>query len=156
MYHQECIYITLIRIIIYCTHLHTHAQIFQYDGYTSCPLVTGAGKAILAEFDFDAMPLETFPIDQGKERRWVYHLKKDILPSVYWHLLLRSVSGHRVMTMTNNYVCISGHLTHFCGKVFISISLMFCSHFINNYSSECRFGQRGRGLGYYTSIKIMK
>ena len=38
----------------------------QYDGYTSCPLITGYGKTILAEFDFDALPLETFPFDQGK------------------------------------------------------------------------------------------
>ena len=38
----------------------------QYDGYTSCPLITGYGKTILAEFDFDAAPLETFPFDQGK------------------------------------------------------------------------------------------
>ena len=39
---------------------------FQYDGYTSCPLVTGYNKCILAEFDFNAQPLETFPFDQGK------------------------------------------------------------------------------------------
>lgn len=38
----------------------------QYDGYTSCPLITGYGKTILAEFDFNAQPLETFPFDQGK------------------------------------------------------------------------------------------
>lgn len=38
----------------------------QYDGYTSCPLITGYGKTIMAEFDFNAMPLETFPFDQGK------------------------------------------------------------------------------------------
>lgn len=40
--------------------------VMQYDGYTSCPLITGYGKTILAEFDFDASPLETFPFDQGK------------------------------------------------------------------------------------------
>ena len=42
---------------------------FQYDGYTSCPLVTGYDKCILAEFDFNGVPLETFPIDQGKVRK---------------------------------------------------------------------------------------
>ena len=41
-------------------------HVLQYDGYTSCPLITGYGKTILAEFDFDAAPLETFPFDQGK------------------------------------------------------------------------------------------
>ena len=40
--------------------------VFQYDGYTSCPLVTGYGKLILAEFNFNGEPLETFPFDQGK------------------------------------------------------------------------------------------
>ena len=42
--------------------------LLQYDGYTSCPLVTGYDKCILAEFDFTASPLETFPFDQGKVR----------------------------------------------------------------------------------------
>lgn len=41
-------------------------SIQQYDGYTSCPLVTGHSKLILAEFDYNGNPLETFPFDQGK------------------------------------------------------------------------------------------
>jgi hypothetical protein len=61
----------------------------QYDGYTSCPLVTGFGKCILAEFDFDGKPLETLPIDQGKERRLSYILKKDVMPSMYWNMLIK-------------------------------------------------------------------
>lgn len=60
----------------------------QYDGYTSCPLITGRGKCILAEFDYDAQPLETFPIDQGKERWTMYHMKKDVMPPLYWRILL--------------------------------------------------------------------
>ncbi|XP_041355810.1 sulfide:quinone oxidoreductase, mitochondrial-like isoform X1 [Gigantopelta aegis] len=60
----------------------------EYDGYTSCPLLTGYGKCIMAEFDFAAEPLETFPIDQGKERLSMYHIKKDILAPVYWYLML--------------------------------------------------------------------
>ena len=41
-----------------------------YTGYTSCPLVTGKGSLILAEFDFQAppQPMETFPVNQAKER----------------------------------------------------------------------------------------
>jgi sulfide:quinone oxidoreductase len=62
---------------------------FQYDGYTSCPLITGFGKCILAEFDFNGKPLETFPMDQGKERRFAYMLKKDVMPSMYWHMLIK-------------------------------------------------------------------
>ncbi|KAG9341291.1 hypothetical protein JZ751_019393 [Albula glossodonta] len=41
----------------------------RYDGYTSCPLVTSYNTVILAEFDYNGQPLETFPIDQSKERR---------------------------------------------------------------------------------------
>lgn len=65
----------------------------SYDGYTSCPLVTGYGKTILAEFDFDAAPLETFPFDQGKERASMYYLKKDLLPQLYWNGLLKGLWG---------------------------------------------------------------
>ncbi|XP_067654101.1 sulfide:quinone oxidoreductase, mitochondrial-like [Haliotis asinina] len=61
----------------------------QYDGYTSCPLLTGNNKCILAEFDFAGQPLETFPIDQGKERRLMYHMKKDFMPELYWNVMLK-------------------------------------------------------------------
>ncbi|PSN50889.1 Sulfide:quinone oxidoreductase [Blattella germanica] len=60
-----------------------------YDGYTSCPLVTGYGTCIMAEFDYDCKPLETFPFDQGVERRTMYHMKKDIMPILYFQLMLR-------------------------------------------------------------------
>jgi sulfide:quinone oxidoreductase len=36
----------------------------EYTGYTSCPLVTGYGKLVLAEFDYNNQPMETFPFDQ--------------------------------------------------------------------------------------------
>lgn len=61
----------------------------RYDGYTSCPLVTGYGKLVLAEFDYDQKPAETFPFDQSKERWSMYLLKKYGLPSFYWHGMLR-------------------------------------------------------------------
>lgn len=61
----------------------------MYDGYTSCPLVTSSKTCILAEFDFDAQPLETFPINQGVERRTAYQLKANLLPSVYWQRMLK-------------------------------------------------------------------
>lgn len=61
----------------------------RYDGYTSCPLVTGYGRLILAEFDYDSKPAETFPFNQAKERRSMYFLKKNILPALYWHGMLR-------------------------------------------------------------------
>uniref|UniRef100_A0A8C3PJU8 Sulfide:quinone oxidoreductase, mitochondrial n=1 Tax=Calidris pygmaea TaxID=425635 RepID=A0A8C3PJU8_9CHAR len=65
----------------------------KYDGYTSCPLVTGYNKVILAEFDYDAQPLETFPIDQSKERVTMYHMKADMMPFLYWNMLLKGYWG---------------------------------------------------------------
>lgn len=61
----------------------------SYDGYTSCPLVTGYNRLILAEFDYDLKPRETFPFDQSKERCSMYVLKKDLLPKLYWHGMLK-------------------------------------------------------------------
>ena len=61
----------------------------KYDGYTSCPLITGYGKLILAEFDYDLKPMETFPFDQGKERYSMYLLKRYIIPVIYWKGLIR-------------------------------------------------------------------
>ena len=57
----------------------------RYNGYTSCPLVTGYGKLILAEFDYDLKPTETFPFDQTKERWSMYQFKRYALPMLYWH-----------------------------------------------------------------------
>jgi sulfide:quinone oxidoreductase len=61
----------------------------SYDGYSSCPLVTGYGKLILAEFDYDGNPTETFPFDQAQERASMYALKAYVLPEVYWNGMLR-------------------------------------------------------------------
>src|SRR5688572_18849222 len=33
----------------------------RYDGYTACPVVTGYGKLIMAEFDYTKEPAESFP-----------------------------------------------------------------------------------------------
>lgn len=61
----------------------------KYDGYTSCPVVTGYGKMVLAEFDYDKKPAESFPFDQSKERRSMWLLKKYGLPFIYWNGMLR-------------------------------------------------------------------
>lgn len=60
-----------------------------YDGYTSCPLVTGYNRLVMAEFDYDKNPKETFPIDQSKERMSMYFVKKNILPLMYWNGMLK-------------------------------------------------------------------
>lgn len=60
----------------------------KYDGYTSCPLVTSYKSVILAEFDYDLKPKETFVFDQGKERRSMFLMKRDLIPFIYWHMLI--------------------------------------------------------------------
>jgi sulfide:quinone oxidoreductase len=61
----------------------------RYDGYTSCPVVTGRGKLIMAEFNYAKEPVETFPADQRMERFSMYALKAYMLPRLYWHGMLR-------------------------------------------------------------------
>lgn len=63
----------------------------HYDGYTSCPLVTGYRQLILAEFDYALNPKESFPFDQSKERYSMYLLKKYILPRFYWDGMLKGL-----------------------------------------------------------------
>ena len=61
----------------------------KYNGYGSCPIITGYGKLILAEFDYENVPRETFPFDQSKPRWSMWVLKKYILPWLYWHRILK-------------------------------------------------------------------
>ncbi|MCB1025090.1 MAG: NAD(P)/FAD-dependent oxidoreductase [Acidobacteria bacterium] len=61
----------------------------KYDGYTSCPLVTGYDSLIMAEFGYDLKPQETFPFDQNKERYSMYLVKRYLLPQLYWKGMLR-------------------------------------------------------------------
>lgn len=60
----------------------------KYDGYASCPLVTGYHSCILAEFDYNLQPLETFPFRQDKERWTMFVMKKTFMPHLYWQLML--------------------------------------------------------------------
>lgn len=61
----------------------------DYHGYASCPLVTGYGRLVLAEFDYDGNPDPSFPFDTSRERYSMYLLKKDLLPNLYWHGMLQ-------------------------------------------------------------------
>ncbi len=61
----------------------------RYDGYSSCPLVTGYGRLVLAEFLYDNVYAPTFPVDQTRERWDMYMLKRHLLPQLYWHGMLR-------------------------------------------------------------------
>jgi sulfide:quinone oxidoreductase len=62
----------------------------RYGGYTACPLTTGYGKLLLAEFDYDLRPAPTFPLLDPTRERWIwYQLKRYGLPMLYWHGMLR-------------------------------------------------------------------
>jgi sulfide:quinone oxidoreductase len=61
----------------------------KYDGYTSCPVVTGIGKLVLAEFDYHKQPAESFPVDQSQERWSMWALKRYFLPLMYWYGMLK-------------------------------------------------------------------
>ncbi|KAK3402378.1 hypothetical protein B0T20DRAFT_137986 [Sordaria brevicollis] len=71
----------------------------EYDGYTSCPLVTQYGKVMLAEFKYGGVPKETFgglpvvggALDQGTPRRMFYYLKKDFFPWVYYQAMVKGI-----------------------------------------------------------------
>jgi len=71
----------------------------EYNGYTSCPLVTGYGKMILAEFDYDKNftpdpKLKQFPMmvsDSSKEHWRLWILKKYLLPYLYWNKMMKGI-----------------------------------------------------------------
>ncbi len=61
----------------------------RYDGYGSCPLTVEKGRIVLAEFGFGGKLLPTFPLNPAVPRISSWILKKYILPSVYWDLMLK-------------------------------------------------------------------
>lgn len=62
----------------------------HYNGYASCPLVTDYGKVLMAEFDYDGVPQETFGavVDQGHEQASMWMVKRWVLPWLYWNIML--------------------------------------------------------------------
>ncbi len=66
-----------------------------YDGYSSCPLVTGYGKMTLAEFDYkgnftpDPKLKQMLIFDSDKEHWRLWMLKKYGLPYLYWNKMLK-------------------------------------------------------------------
>ncbi|MFD1629794.1 NAD(P)/FAD-dependent oxidoreductase [Pseudopedobacter beijingensis] len=66
----------------------------SYQGYSSCPLVTGYGKMVLAEFnyknEFTPDPkLKMMLIGDSSKEHWrLWLLKKYMLPYLYWHKMM--------------------------------------------------------------------
>jgi sulfide:quinone oxidoreductase len=69
-----------------------------YDGYSSCPLVTGYGKMVLAEFDYskefkpDPKLKSQLFIDDSSQEHWrLWILKKYMLPYLYWNKMMKGI-----------------------------------------------------------------
>jgi sulfide:quinone oxidoreductase len=70
-------------------HLEDQTINAQYHGYSSCPIVTGYGKMLLAEFDYENNAAPSLPIDTSRPRWDMWILKKYLLPWFYWNRMLR-------------------------------------------------------------------
>jgi cation diffusion facilitator CzcD-associated flavoprotein CzcO len=77
------------RLVKGCFNRRDVAVNARYNGYTSCPIVTGYRKLFLADFDYEKHPQETFPFDQSKERWSMWLLKRYLLPQIYRHGMLK-------------------------------------------------------------------
>ena len=74
---------------------HKTANNKSYNGYSSCPLVTGYGKMTLAEFDYnnnfipDPKLKRMLVFNSDKEHWRLWMLKKYGLPNLYWNKMLK-------------------------------------------------------------------
>jgi sulfide:quinone oxidoreductase len=74
---------------------HEPADNKGYDGYSSCPLITGYGKMVLAEFNYkneftpDPKLKGMLIRDSSKEHWRLWILKKYILPYLYWNKMMK-------------------------------------------------------------------
>ncbi|WP_080506050.1 NAD(P)/FAD-dependent oxidoreductase [Halorubrum sp. BV1] len=55
----------------------------DYDGYTACPILVEKGKAMIAEFDYEA------PISAPVVSRLNWILDINVIPSLYWNVWMR-------------------------------------------------------------------
>ncbi|WP_234731966.1 bifunctional protein tyrosine phosphatase family protein/NAD(P)/FAD-dependent oxidoreductase [Acidocella facilis] len=63
-----------------------------YLGYGSCPLTVERGRIVLAEFSYGGKVTPTFPrwvVDGTRPTRAAWFLKDRILPTLYWHDMLK-------------------------------------------------------------------
>lgn len=74
---------------------HKQADNKSYEGYSSCPLVTGYGEMVLAEFNYkneftpDPKIKQMLVFDSNKPHWRLWLLKKYMLPYLYWNKMLR-------------------------------------------------------------------
>ncbi len=63
----------------------------HYDGYTVCPLITGYGSVVMAEFDYSQKPISSFLVDPTKERWSQWLMKTRLLPWLYWNRMIKGL-----------------------------------------------------------------
>lgn len=74
---------------------HKEVANHSYNGYSSCPLVTGYGKMVLAEFDYknnfipDPKLKRMLVFNSAKEHWRLWMLKKYGLPYLYWNKMMK-------------------------------------------------------------------
>jgi sulfide:quinone oxidoreductase len=60
----------------------------SYNGYTSCPLVTGIGKAMLVEFDYENRLVPSFPFIDPLTEHWLaWVIEEKMLQPTYMAML---------------------------------------------------------------------
>ncbi|SEI56484.1 sulfide:quinone oxidoreductase [Allopseudospirillum japonicum] len=65
-----------------------HPLTAKYDGYTSCPMITSIGKAILAEFGYEGKLMPSFSFISPTEESWVvWVMKEKMLQPAYYAML---------------------------------------------------------------------
>lgn len=72
--------------------LHRQPQQNTYAGYGACPLTVERGRVVLAEFGYDGVLQPTLPLAliDGRKPTWFgWVLKKNLMPWIYWHLMLK-------------------------------------------------------------------
>lgn len=65
----------------------------RYDGYTSCPLITRVGRAMLVEFDYKNNLVPSFPgLIAPLEELWVSWLMKEVALKATYNAMLRGLA----------------------------------------------------------------
>ena len=64
----------------------------SYNGYTSCPLITAIGKAMLVEFDYDGQLIPSFSFIDPLTEHWsVWLMKYKLLKPAYYAMMRGNV-----------------------------------------------------------------
>lgn len=60
----------------------------RYNGYTSCPLITGIGRAMLVEFDYEGRLTPSFPFIDPLREMWIsWFIEEQALKPNYYAML---------------------------------------------------------------------